>query len=82
MAGDVRYVQVQLTYYAGDDTLCDEADVILAGVDSLVGEENLAKFGYMTEDPNALYVRNERLQIDYEISRSAGTYKFEVLGEE
>lgn len=82
MSGDVRYAQVRLTYYAGDDTLCDEGDLILPNSDYLVGDENLGKFGYMTEDPNALYVRNHRMMIDYEISRSPGTYKFEVLGEE
>ena len=75
-----NHEQVTLTYFAGDDVLSDERDQVLPDQDTVVGLENLQKFGHGSEDPNVVYVRNPRLEVDYEIVRSEGTYATEVHG--
>lgn len=78
--GDRDYHQVSLTYYEGDEVLCDDQDQIVTESDKTVGDENLGNFGYGSNDPNVVYIRNERLSIDIEILRSDGKYAKEVLG--
>lgn len=77
MEGELNYAQVDLIYYNGDDTLADEGDVPLDDVNRIVGRENLNGF----DEDGELYVRNERLQIDYHVTRSTGKYAVEVLGQ-
>jgi hypothetical protein len=45
-----------------------------------VGEENLAKFGHGSKDPNLVYVRNEGMDLDFEISYAEGKYSEQVMG--
>ena len=75
-----EYNQTAITYYAEDDILADEDDSILENRDELVGEENLTKFGHGTDDFNILYIRNTRLELEYEVSRVPRSYEEEVLG--
>lgn len=79
---DREFENQALTYYAGDDTLCDEHDRPLEDTDKIVGDDHLVRFGSGSKDKNIVYVRNERLEIDYEIVRVDGTYLEMVLGEE
>lgn len=72
------YEQASLTYYMGDGVLSDEKDDVVP--ETTVGEDNLVKFGYGSKDENLVYVRSETLQIDFEISRSMGSYAEEVHG--
>lgn len=72
--------QTTLTYYVGDDTLADDNDEVVQ--ESLVGEKNLDQFGYMDSPEAAIYVRDVRSGVDYEIVRSKGSYAEEVAGEE
>lgn len=81
MEGRPGYSQVSLTYFVKDDTLIDETDQPLDGVDALVGETNLDQFGYRSKDPNVVYVRNESQGTDFEILRNEESYKKIVLGE-
>lgn len=74
------YEQVTLTYYSEDDVLADERDQILPDQNSVVGLENLQKFGHGSEDPNVVYIRNPRLEVDYEVCRSEGSFAREVHG--
>lgn len=77
------YSQVSLTYYAGDDVLCDDRDDIIdpiADRNRLVGENNLELFGHGSQDPSIVYVRNDTLEIVYEIVKSPNTYAEEVAG--
>ena len=69
-----------LTYYVLDDTLTDEHDKPLEQTDKLVGDDHLLRFGSGSKDQNIVFVRNDRLGIDYEIIRSKGSYLEEVLG--
>jgi len=72
-----EYDNVTLTYYRGDDVLCDDKDEPYDI--KYVGEENL-RFGHRSNDPNAVYVRSERLKANFEILLSTGKYSVEVLG--
>lgn len=77
--GEAGYSQSTLTYYAGDDILTDDHDVPIYNKEYLTGE---LKFGHGSEDPNIVYVRNERLDADYEVLLDHGYYQVEILGEE
>jgi hypothetical protein len=77
-SGESGLRQTTLTYYAGDDTLCDEADVVIYNASEVAGE---LKFGYGSKDANVVYVRNEKLGGEYEIVRDEGHYAIEVLGQ-
>lgn len=74
------YPQSRLTYYAGDDTLADERDEVVPLVDEVVGEINMDKFGLGSGDHDTLYIRNEKMGLDFEVSRSDGKYAHVVLG--
>lgn len=69
--------QTTLTYYQGDNVLCDEQDVPIYQHEKVVGD---LKFGHGSGDPNVLYIRNERLEAEYEILLDSGYYVVEVLG--
>lgn len=75
------YIQVSYTYYAGDKTLTgDRPDEVINEVDITVGLNNLERFGYVKNDPEMIFVRNEKLSLDIEVSRSHGKYSVEVGG--
>lgn len=62
--GESDYTQIGLTYYS-DGTLADENDEIVEDVEKYVGIESLSHFGEYEDD--SVFVRNDRLKIDYEI---------------
>jgi hypothetical protein len=72
--------QVTITYFEGDDVLVDESDEVISKKDEVVGMEHLSKFGFGSGDPNVVYVRNPKLDIEYEILRHRGHYASEILG--
>lgn len=74
------YDQTTLTYFVGDDILCDERDSVVDDPDMLVGFDNLYKFGHGSNDANVVYVRNPLLSLDIEIIKSEGNYAAEVHG--
>lgn len=81
LTNETQYTQVCLTYYEGDEVLADDQDQIVPDLDSLVGENNVpVRFGYRSKDPNIVYVRNDSLDIEFEILRSTGKYSEEVAG--
>jgi len=80
MAGDKGYEQVSLTFYAQDETLAEHDDTIVTNVNELVGVRNLTKFGGVSNDPRIVYVRNDRLQNDFEIALHDGSYAQIVAG--
>ena len=73
---ELGYDTVTLTYYA-DKVLVDEYDNRIEDVESLIGEESLTHFGEYEDD--AVYVRDDIHEIDYEILLDIGTYA-EVTG--
>lgn len=76
------YSEVTLTYYEGDDVLCDaDDDVIDQNTrDRLIGEDNLMKFGHGSNDPDIVFIRNDELEIMYEVVKSPNHYGQEVHG--
>jgi hypothetical protein len=80
LESDSDFNQTTVTYYAGDETLADERDDIIEDIDKVVGLANLQRFGHGSGDPRVLYVRNELLEIDYEILLHEDKYKDLVAG--
>lgn len=76
------YSDVTLTYYEADDVLCNERDEIVdpSERDKLVGEKNLERFGHGSEDPSIVYIRNDELEIVYEVVKSPNSFAEEVHG--
>jgi len=77
------YDEGTLTYYEIDDVLCNELDeVIGAGAerDLVIGEANLDKFGHGSNDAHIVYIRNDRLESQYEVVLSPNSYAEEVHG--
>jgi hypothetical protein len=77
--GESDAEQTTLSYYGGDDVLCDENDHIVDNQVRLVGN-CLDRFGHGSGDRNVVYVRNELLDIDLEVVKSDKTYAEEVHG--
>lgn len=69
-----------LTYFLGDNVLSDDRDEHIPDIDAIVGENNLTKFGHGSRDPNILYIRNERIDVDFEVILDQGNYTEKVLG--
>ena len=77
--GEHDYTQNTLTYYEGDDVLTDDRDQPIHNKRPVVGEGNL-QFGEKSNDPNVVYIRNNHLEVDFEVCRSVGSFAEEVLG--
>lgn len=74
---DEDYEVVSLTYHA-DGILVDDMGELIEDSESIVGTEFPEHFGEYTEDPDTVYVRNERLMIDYEIQLDLDPYAASV----
>lgn len=76
------YDGVTWTYFEADDVLCNERDEIVDAEDreKVVGASNLEKFGHGSGDPEVVYIRNDRLEMIIEVSRSLNSYAEEVHG--
>jgi hypothetical protein len=59
-----EYERVSLTYYS-DGILADELDFVIEDVEDTVGKDSLSHFGEYEDD--SVFVRNDRLECDYEI---------------
>lgn len=80
-ANENEYEQGTLCWYTGDEVLADDRDQPFdAQAMELVGIENLSRFGHGSEDPNIVYVRNDRIRMEWEIVRSPGKFAVDVLG--
>lgn len=70
-----EHEQVTYTYYEVDDILADERDTTIDDMDATIGLGNLGKWGHGSNDPNVVYVRNEKIKTDFEILRDRGSYE-------
>jgi len=74
------YSKITLTYFTLDDTLCDERDAPIRDT-TIVGVGFQEHFGEVGMDqPDAIYIRNDKLQVDFEIARREESYTESVLG--
>ena len=71
---------VNLTYYA-DGVLADDWDTIVLDPIAEVGPDIASHFGEYEADKDTVFVRNEKLKVDYEICRDLRTFA-EVIGDE
>lgn len=71
--GETGYEPVTLTYYA-DGILCDELDNVIEEdeIEERIGMEALVNIGLY--EPDIIHVRNEYLEIDYEIQEDVRSY--------
>lgn len=74
---ELNFSQSTLTYFEGDNILCDEQDVPMYNHDEVVGE---LKFGHGSNDPNVVYIRNHHMKCEWEILYNPSSYEKEVLG--
>jgi hypothetical protein len=79
-ANENDWNQQALTFYGGDDTLADEADMPIMDIENTVGWDALTNFGYGSGNPGIVYVRNPRVEMDMEIAYSERDYSQEVGG--
>lgn len=56
-----------ITYYAEDKVLADDKEQPIRDIKGTVGSLELITFGGPSGDPHIKYVRNEKLEIDFEI---------------
>jgi len=72
------YSQHTLTYYAGDNIMNnDEEESPMYNHDGITGP---LRFGHGSDDPNVVYIRNDKRKVEYEILYDPGLYSEEVLG--
>lgn len=76
------YDDMTLTFYEGDDVVCDDRDTVVDPDrrNMMFGDANLEKFGHGSGAAEIVYVRNDRLEIVFEIIKSPNHYAEEVHG--
>lgn len=81
VANPNEHDQQSITYFEGDDVLIDERNVPIEDIDSYIGLAALDRFGYGSKNPDVVYVRNERISMDLEVTRQSGSYERMFVGE-
>lgn len=82
VANENEWPQSTLTYYEGDDVLVDEEDQNILDDASrllLVGT-HLSDFGVQSNDPRAVYLRNEKMHLELEVLKDQSKYADKVAG--
>jgi len=74
-----EFSQSTLTYYRGDNVLCDENDMPIYNAERIAAP---LTFGKGSQDPSIVYICNEKLEALYEVILDTGYFQVEVLGEE
>lgn len=77
VSDEMGYEQTTVTYYAGDDIMTDINDVPIYNHATIIRP---LKFGHGSGDPNVVYIRNEHLELEWEVLLHTGRYEIEVLG--
>lgn len=75
-----RYDQKAVTYYSDDDILYDDLGQKQLDVIAAIGNIRPNWFGNEADDENVCYVRNTKLEIEWEVIRSQGSFAQDVLG--
>lgn len=75
-----HYDKITVTYYSEDDVLADENEEIISDPNSIIGEDALLNFGEGSDDADIVYVRNEKIAVDYEVIRVYKSYSRDILG--
>lgn len=70
---------ITITYYGGDKVLVDEKDEPIRDHHKIVGALTPLSFGGISGDPHICYVRNEELEVDFEVVLDARSYAEAIL---
>lgn len=62
------YDKIELTWSEDEQLLRDNEDDTVLDISKFIGYDSLDHFGDYS-DPNCIYVRNERMRIDFEVTR-------------
>lgn len=81
-AGELDYEQYTMTWYEGDDVLVNHNDKKFDQIDTVIGRDNLQRFGESSSDPNVVYIRNEVLEFDFEVLHNPGKYRSEEAADD
>lgn len=73
------FTHVEMTYFSDNVVVDSRGQQVPI---STVGQHNTSRFGEGTTDPEMVYVRNERLAIDIELTRDDDTYTHSILGQQ
>lgn len=75
-----EFDKISMVYFEGDDTLSDESERPVDDINQYVGEEHLTMFGIWSEDQNVVYVRNDQISADIEITRDPRKFSVVIYG--
>lgn len=79
---DFEYQDMTLTLYEKDNVVCNERDEVYDENEreKFLGEANLDRFGHGSGSPEIVYIRNDELEMIYEVIKSPNSYAEEVHG--
>lgn len=69
------YELVALNYYRDHILVADVDNEIIEDVDDIIGFESLNHFGENEEDPDVIFVRNDKHMCDFEVHRDPRSYE-------
>jgi len=73
------YTQTTYTYWEGDDVLTDSDNQPIVDRELTVGVANL-KWGHGSGDANVVFIRNDRLEVEAEVTRDPRSWEEEIQG--
>ena len=82
MTNETGYEQATLTFYTKGGVLADQRDEVIDNADEVIGPLAGHNFGEGSSDPNTVHVRNDKIQMEFEVVRSDRSYEEDVLGQE
>lgn len=78
-----EFDKLTIYYYEEDGVLVDDNEELITDISSVIGDQALPCFDDPERyDKNVVYVRNERLSIDYEIIKVDSSYQSTIYGGE
>lgn len=80
MNENVEWVKADLTYFEGDNVLIDSREEQWPDHAATVGIAALSSFGVGANDNDVVHVRNQSMNMDFEITRDRRTYVEVILG--
>lgn len=72
--------QLSLRYFEEDDTLIEDRGETPVSIEDTIGTEALTQFGRNPKNRDTIHVRNEKLQVDFEVQRDKRSYTEVILG--
>ncbi len=64
-----EYAKITLKYYPQGQVLLDEDEDVIDDVEGYIGWRSLNRFGDESNNPDVVYVRNRRMEVDFEVER-------------